>query len=96
MSRAARVTKKSGRMEARLKPEQKRLIEHAAELQGVSVTNFILAHLLPVATATIQESETLRLRDEDRKVFIDALVNPPKANKFAKGAVARYKKQVSF
>ena len=67
-----------------------------AELQGVSVTNFILAHLLPVATATIQETETLRLRDEDRKVFIDALVNPPKANKFAKGAVARYKKQVSF
>jgi uncharacterized protein (DUF1778 family) len=96
MSRAARVTNKSGRMEARLKPEQKRLIEHAAQLQGVSVTNFILAHLLPVATATIQESETLRLRDEDRKVFINALVNPPKANKFAKGAVARYKKQVSF
>jgi uncharacterized protein (DUF1778 family) len=96
MSRAARVTNKSGRMEARLKPEQKRLIEHAAELQGVSVTNFILAHLLPVATATIQESETLRLRDEDRKVFINALVNPPKANKFAKGAVARYRKQVSF
>jgi uncharacterized protein (DUF1778 family) len=96
MSRAARVTNKSGRMEARLKPDQKRLIERAAELQGVSLTNFILAHLLPVATATIQESETLRLREEDRKVFISALVDPPKANKFAKSAVARYKKQVGF
>lgn len=96
MSQAARATRKSGRMEARLKPEQKQLIERAAELQGVSLTNFILAHLLPVATATIQESETLRLRNEDREVFISALLNPPKANKFAKGAVSRYKKQVSF
>jgi uncharacterized protein (DUF1778 family) len=72
------------------------LIEHAADLQGTTLTNFVLANVLPVAVATIKESETLRLRGEDREVFINALLNPPKANEFAKGAAARYKRQVSF
>ncbi len=96
MSQAAKATTKMDRLEARLPKEQKRLFKRAADLQGTSLSTFVIAHVQAAATATIKESETLRLRGEDREIFINALLNPPKANEYAKGAAARYKKQVSF
>jgi uncharacterized protein (DUF1778 family) len=92
----SQTAKAMDRLEARLPSEQKQLFERAADLQGTTLTDFVLANLQAAATATIKEFETLRLRGEDRKVFINALLNPPKANQFAKDAVARYKKQVSY
>jgi uncharacterized protein (DUF1778 family) len=92
----ARTAKAMDRLEARLPSEQKRLFERAADLQGTTLTDFVLANLQAAATSTINEFETLRLRGEDREVFINALLNPPKANRYSKEAVARYKKHVSF
>jgi uncharacterized protein (DUF1778 family) len=90
MARALRVR----RLEARVTSEVKDLIERAAQLRGTSVTDFVVASTQQAATATIQEFERLRLQDEARKVFVDALLNPPAPNKVAQSAAARYRKQV--
>lgn len=79
------------RVEIRMTRAQKRNIERAASLRGTSVTDFILNAVQPAATETIREFETLELRDEDRRIFVKALLNPPKPNQALKEAVARHK-----
>lgn len=90
MGRVLRVR----RLEARVTSEVKDLIERAAQLRGTSVTDFVVASTQQAATATIQEFERLRLQDEARKAFVDALLNPPAPNKAARSAAARYRKRV--
>lgn len=79
------------RVEIRMTPAQKQNIERAASLRGTSVTDFILNEVQPAATATIREFESMELRDEDRKVFVEALLNPPKPNEALKAAFDRHK-----
>jgi len=84
-------TRKEQRLEARVTPEQKRLIERAAELRGTTVTEFVVASAQQAAADTIKEFEVLTLRDEDRKIFVDAILNPPAPNQAARAAARRYK-----
>jgi uncharacterized protein (DUF1778 family) len=79
------------RVEIRMTRVQKRNIERAATLRGTSVTDFILSAVQPAATETIREFEMLELRNEDRRVFVEALLNPPEPNEALKAAAARHK-----
>ena len=80
------------RVEIRMTRTQKRAIERAANLRGTSVTDFILNAVQPAATEAIQEFQVLELRNEDRRVFVEALLNPSGPNEALKAAVARYKR----
>jgi uncharacterized protein (DUF1778 family) len=71
---------------------QKRDIERAANLRGTSVTDFILEAVQPAATEAIRQFEVLELRNEDRRVFVEALLNPPEPNEAMTAAVARHKR----
>jgi uncharacterized protein (DUF1778 family) len=79
------------RVEIRMTPAQKENIERAASLRGTSVTDFILNEVQPAAAATIEEFELLQLRNEERRVFVEALLHPPEPNEALKTAVARHK-----
>lgn len=94
--RTQRGSRKQQRLEARVTPDQKRLIERAAELRGTTVTEFVVVSAQQAATETIREFETLSLRDEARKVFVNAILNPPEANKAARAAAQRYKEQTGL
>jgi uncharacterized protein (DUF1778 family) len=94
MSKTMRLPIKSKRLEIRATPDQKKLFERAAQIRGTSVTDFAVTKLQEAAREVIQETESFRLREEDRKVFFHALTTPPEPNDYAKAAVARYKKQV--
>ena len=87
---------KQERLEIRVAPAQKRLIERAAQLRGSSVTEFVVASMQDAANAIIQDFEILRLHDESRETFVNALLNPPKPNQAALIAAARYKKQMGL
>jgi uncharacterized protein (DUF1778 family) len=89
-----RLPVRSKRLEIRATPDQKKLFERAAQIRGPSVTDFAVSKLQDAAREIIQETESFRLREEDRKVFFHALTNPPEPNEYAKAAVARYKRQV--
>jgi uncharacterized protein (DUF1778 family) len=86
-------SRKQQRLEARITPDQKRLIERAAELRGTTVTEFVIASAQQAAADTIKNFEVLILRDQARKVFVQAILNPPLPNEAARAAARRYKAQ---
>jgi uncharacterized protein (DUF1778 family) len=82
---------KPERLEARVTREQKQLIEHAAELEGRSITDFVVASAQSAARQVIQDHEILKLTARDREVFVQALLNPPQPTDKLRQAVRRYK-----
>jgi uncharacterized protein (DUF1778 family) len=86
---------KSGRLEARISATQKRLFQRAAELQGSSLTDFVVSALQAAAVQVIREHEVMTLSKKDRDIFVSALLNPKIPNGRLKKAVIRYKKQMS-
>jgi uncharacterized protein (DUF1778 family) len=89
-------SRKGQRLEARVTPEQKRLIERAATLRGTTVTEFVIASAQEAATNAIRDFEVLYLREEAREVFINAILNPPRPNQAARLAAERYKKRMEL
>ena len=94
--RTMKAPSRPERLEARVTPEQKRLIERAAQLRGTSLTDFVVAKLQEAATATIRDYEILNLRDESRELFVNMLLNPPEPNEAAKRAAAQYKDRMGL
>ena len=83
---------RTARVEARIAPEALRIVRRAAELQGRSISDFVVAAALEVAHRTIEEAQVIRLSVEDQRRFVDLLLNPqplPPALKRAKKAHAR-------
>lgn len=81
---------KMERLEARIAPQQKRLIERAANLRGTSTTNFVLAAVERAAVETIKDYETLELRGDAAREFASTLLHPPAPNKALLAAAKRY------
>lgn len=62
---------------ARLTPEVKALLQRAADLRGQTLTDFVVGAAYDRATATIEETNILRLTDRDAETFATALGQPP-------------------
>lgn len=92
----AHRSRKEERLEARVTPAQKQLIERAAALRGTSVTDFVVVSAQEAATSAIKDFEVLSLRDEAREVFINTVLNPPAPNEAARSAAERYKKNMGL
>ena len=90
----ARRSRKGERLEARVTPEQKKLIVRAAALRGFSVTDFVVASAQQAASEAIKDFELLTLYDDARDIFVNAILNPPSPNKAARAAAKRYKEQM--
>ncbi|MGB8459142.1 MAG: DUF1778 domain-containing protein [Candidatus Acidiferrum sp.] len=85
---------KAERLEARVTPQQKRMIAHAAFLRGSSVTEFVVASAQKAAAKAIKDAELLTLHDEARDVFVNAVLHPPAPKEAARKAAERYKERV--
>lgn len=82
---------KSERLEARLSQKQKALIQHAADLAGRSLTDFILTASQEAASKVIREHEVITLTVAESKNFAEVLINPPAPNAALKKAAKRYR-----
>jgi uncharacterized protein (DUF1778 family) len=82
---------KPERLEARVTREQKQLIEHAAGLEGRTITDFLVASAQSAAKQVIHEHEVLTLNAKEREVFVQALLNPARPTEKARQAARRYK-----
>jgi uncharacterized protein (DUF1778 family) len=80
------------RLEARVRPDQKELIERAACVQGRTVTDFVVSALQEAARQAIAEHTVWRLTQEQQKIFIDALMDPPAPNQKLREAYKRFRK----
>ncbi len=92
---ASTAQPKNERLEARVTSAQKRIISHAAEIRGTSITDLIVGSVMESATKTIQDHNVLTLNEEASRVFAEALLNPPAPNTRAKAAWRRYRKRVA-
>jgi uncharacterized protein (DUF1778 family) len=83
---------RAARIEARIAPDALRIVRRAAELQGRSLSDFVVAAAQEVAHRTIDEAQVIHLSVEDQERFVELLLNPPvlaSALKRAKKAHAR-------
>jgi uncharacterized protein (DUF1778 family) len=67
----------SGRVELRLRPEDKAMLARAAALERLDLTSFILRAALPRARQAIAEAEKLTLSERDSLRVLDLLEHPP-------------------
>jgi len=74
-----RAVSDSGRIELRLRPEDKATLTRAATLKRLDLTGYILQNVLPQAEADITEAEQLKLSERDSLRVLELLENPPKA-----------------
>jgi len=81
------------RLEARISRDQKVLFQRAAELQGRTLTDFVIASVHDAAVRVIEENQTIRLNAKDSRAFAEALLNPREPNARLKQAAQRYLKQ---
>jgi uncharacterized protein (DUF1778 family) len=70
-------TSRTARLEARIAPDTLAVVKRAAELQGRSVSDFVVAAAQDAAQRTIEETHIIRLSVEDQRRFVDLLLNPP-------------------
>lgn len=69
--------RRTARIEARIAPHALRIVKRAAELQGRSISDFVVAAAQEVAQRTIDEAQVIRLSVEDQLRFVELLLNPP-------------------
>jgi uncharacterized protein (DUF1778 family) len=67
----------TARLEARLPAEVHSLLKRAAEIQGRSLTDFVVEAAREAASRTLEEHSVLRLSLEDQERIARALLNPP-------------------
>lgn len=91
---AQAATKRSQRLDARVTLEEKEIIETAARLRGTSITDFLVMSAKEAAVRTIRESEVLILAGRSRKIFVEALLNPPNPSEKALAAAKRFKREI--
>ena len=87
------VALRTQRTEARLLPEQKKRIERAANIKGVSLSDFLVQNADEAAIRTIQQHESWTLEAQDRDLFVEALLNPSEPSARLKSAAKRYKER---
>jgi uncharacterized protein (DUF1778 family) len=85
---------KSARIETRVSPEQKELIERAAAYTGRTVSDFVVAHVEVAAKKVIEEHERLHLDKTQSRMLVEALLSAKKPNKNLKQAMESYRKRV--
>lgn len=70
-------TLRTSRIEARITPDALAIVKRAAELEGRSVSDFVVSSAQEAARRTIEETSLIRLSSEDQRRFVDLLLNPP-------------------
>ena len=85
-------TVSTARLEARISPELHKALKRAAELQGRTVTDFVIAAVQEAAQRAIEQAEVIRLSLADQHRFAEALLSPPKPTPALKRAMARHDK----
>jgi uncharacterized protein (DUF1778 family) len=66
----------SARINLRVSPSAKALIERAAAIMGSTVSGFMLQNIYETASKVVAQYETMTLSNRDRDAFLNALDNP--------------------
>jgi len=82
----------TARLEARISTELHVMLKRAAEIEGRTMTDFVVAAVQDAAQRAIEQSSVIRLSLADQECFAAALLSPSKPTAALKRAFARRKK----
>ena len=87
----ANIPQPMARLEARVNSEIKALWQKAADLEGVTLTDFVIASVQVAACKVIEQHQTLKLNVEDAEAFVEAILNPSQPSDALIKATLRHK-----
>jgi uncharacterized protein (DUF1778 family) len=79
----------TARLEARISTELHAMLKRAAEMQGRTLTDFVVSAVQEAAQRTIEQGEVVRLSLADSEGFAQALLFPPDPSPALERAFAR-------
>jgi uncharacterized protein (DUF1778 family) len=86
------ATVSTARLEARISTDLHLMLKRAAELQGRTMTDFVIAAVQEAAQSAIERAEVMRLSLADQACFASALLSPPKPSPALERAFLRRRK----
>lgn len=86
-----RSPRASARIDARLTPEQKDVIQHAADLESRSISDFVVENAYEAAKQVIHEHDTILLSIQESRRFAELLLNPPAPSERMLAAAEQYR-----
>lgn len=86
---------KTERVQMRIDPAAKRVLERAAALSNTTVSGFVTRNALEAAARAIREHERIVLSDRDWELFFAALVDPPEPNAALRDAFATHERLIA-
>ncbi len=90
----ARSSTRTARVEARLSPEVLAIVKRAAEIQGRSLSDFVVSAAQEAAQRTVEDLQVLRLAVDDQRALAAALLSPPAPNDALRRAAAAHRRLV--
>ena len=87
-------TATTARLEARLPTEVHALLKRAAEIEGRSLTDFVVSAAQEAARKTIEESTIIKLSAEDQQRFAEALIAPAPLPPAMERAISRHRRLI--
>lgn len=72
------IANSTARLEARISTDLHSMLKRAAELQGRTMTDFVVSAVQDAAQRAIEQAEVTRLSLADQECFAQALLSPPK------------------
>ena len=82
---------KSARLEARITPDLQALLKRAAELEGRSVSDFVVTAAREAAEQRVEQAQVMRLSLEDQRAFVEAILDPPRPSASLRRAFRRHR-----
>jgi uncharacterized protein (DUF1778 family) len=82
---------RTARIEARIAPEALTIVKRAAEIQGRSVSDFVVAAAQEAAARAIEEVQIIRLSVADQRAFALAVLDPPAPSSSLERAAEAYR-----
>ena len=95
-ARTRRAPPKTYRFDARLNEEQKVLIQRAADLEGRTMTDFLIHRAEAAAEGTIGRRGMLILTARETKVLADAILKPAEPGPVLRRAAREYRRKTAL
>jgi uncharacterized protein (DUF1778 family) len=79
----------TARLEARISVDLHASLKRAAELQGRTMSDFVISAVQEAARLAIEQADSVKLSAQDQQAFAKALLDPAKPNAAMKRAFDR-------
>lgn len=85
------ATRSTARLEARIPKDVHTLLKRAAEIEGRTLTDFVVTAARAAALETVEKTEVIRLTDEASAMLAALIIDPPPPNAAMRRAMEHHR-----